>query len=470
MDDRLNHPDRLFPADPRSRQIARELYASIRDLPIVSPHGHCDPRWFAGDAGFRDPAALLVQPDHYVLRMLVSQGVPLESLVSIPEAETGDVRQRRIWRLFAERYHLFFGTPTRMWLDHGFEHLFGLTEPPGASNADSVFDRISDMLRRPSFRPRALFDQFRVEFLATTEDALDPLSEHSAIAASGWPGRVVTTYRPDSVTDPDHEGFIQNLEILTGITGCDVSSWDGYLEAHRRRREVFRKHGAVATDHGTPLPVTADLSNSECHSLWERVRTGRADDRDAEWFRGQMLTEMARMSVEDGMTMQIHPGSWRNHSRDVMARFGRDMGFDIPQRADFVGGLQPLLNAVGHEPGLRIIVFTLDEATLGRELAPLAGAYPALFLGPAWWFFDSPDGMRRFREMTTETAGFWNTAGFNDDARSLASIPARHDMARRVDCAFLAERVADHRLSEIDAHAIARTLTVELPKRAYGLE
>ncbi len=467
----LTHPDRLFPSDPRTREIARELHSAIVDLPVISPHGHCDPGWFALDRNFSDPTALLVQPDHYVLRMLVSQGIRMDDFGVGPNAgERRESQQRRVWKLFAENYHLFHGTPTRMWLDHGFEHLFGLDEPLSAANADHYFDCIGDILQQQSFRPRALFDRFGVEFLATTEDALDPLADHAAIASSGWPGRVVTTYRPDSVIDPEFPGFLGNIDRLSVISGCDTATWEGYLDAHRRRRQAFREMGAVATDHGVPLPVTEDLPIADCHALWSRVRSGMAGKGDAEAFRGQMLTEMARMSIEDGMTMQIHAGSRRNYSRAVHDRFGRDMGFDIPQRSDFVGGLRPLLNAVGHEPGLRIILFTLDETTLGRELAPLAGAYPALLLGPAWWFFDSPDGMRRFRELTTETAGFWNTAGFNDDSRSLASIPARHDMARRVDCAFLASLVADHRLGESDAHAIAEALTVELPKRAYGLE
>ena len=467
----LNHADRFFPRDPRTREIAKELHSAVADLPIISPHGHCDPGWFALDRNFADPVTLLVQPDHYVLRMLVSQGVRLQDLgVDSNAGERSESGQRRIWKLFAENYHLFLGTPTRMWMDYGFEHLFGLDEPLSAVNADSYFDRIGDALERPSFRPRALFDRFGVEVLATTEDALDPLADHAAIAASGWPGRVITAYRPDSVIDPDFPDFLGNIDRLSEISGCDIASWEGYLDAHRCRRQAFRAMGAVATDHGVPHPSTEDLPIADCRTLWNRIRSGNAGKGDAAAFRGQMLTEMARMSLDDGMTMQIHAGSRRNYSRAIHDRFGRDIGFDIPQRSDFVGGLHSLLNALGHEPGLRIILFTLDETALGRELAPLAGAYPALLLGPAWWFFDSPDGMRRFRELTTETAGFWNTAGFNDDARSLTSIPARHDMARRVDCAFLAERVADHRLSESDAHSVARALTVEIPKRAYGLE
>ncbi len=466
---RLIHPDRLFPPDPITRGIARALYAEISDLPIFSPHGHCDPAWFALDQPFTDAASLLIQPDHYVLRMLVSQGVTFEALGLAPDGAPKESDPRAIWRVFSQNYHLFRGTPTRLWMDYTFSELFGFDTSLTAETADAYFDRISDCLGKAEYRPRALFDRFEIEMLATTEGALDPLEHHAAIAQSGWNGRVVTTYRPDEVTDPEHENFTANLAQLGQKSGCDVGSWAGYLEAHRIRRAVFRDHGAVATDHGVVLPQTADLSRQECEALYAKVYGGQANPKDAALFRAQMLTEMARLSVEDGMTMQIHPGSVRNHSRNVFARLGRDKGYDIPRQVDFVGGLAPLLNAVGDVPGLRIVVFTLDETTYSRELAPLAGAYPALFVGPAWWFFDSPDGIRRHHEAVIETAGFYNTVGFNDDTRAFPSLPARHDMARRVDCAFLAERVADHRMTEAEAHDLAHALTLDLPRRAYRL-
>jgi glucuronate isomerase len=465
----LIHPDRLFPRDPATRRIARAVYAGISDLPIFSPHGHCDPAWFADDQPFSDPAALLIQPDHYVLRMLVSQGVTHDALGLAPEGSPKQADPRAVWRRFSQNYHLFRGTPTRLWMDYTFSDLFGMDAGLTDATADAYFDRISECLAEADYRPRALFDRFGIELLATTEGALDPLSHHAAIAKSGWQGRVVTTYRPDEVTDPEHENFAASLDQFAAASGCDVSMWAGYLEAHRVRRAFFREHGAVATDHGVPTPQTADLGRQECEALFDKVRKGRASASDAAIFRAQMLTEMARMSIEDGMTMQIHPGSMRNHNRRVFARLGRDKGYDIPRQVDFVSGLAPLLNAVGDAPGLRIIVFTLDETAYSRELAPLAGAYPALFIGPAWWFFDSPDGIRRHHEAVIETAGFYNTVGFNDDTRAFPSLPARHDMARRVDCAFLAERVADHRMTEAEAHDLARVLTLDLPRRAYCL-
>lgn len=462
--------DRLFPADPSARAVARRLYDGVKGLPIVSPHGHTDPAWYAEDEPFPDPARLFVIPDHYIFRMLHSQGVGLEDLGIAPRDGGGPAADpREVWRLFARHYHLFRGTPTRMWLDHAFATLFGFEERLSAENADAYYDRIADCLARSEFRPRALYERFNIEVIATTESPLDPLAHHDAIRRSGWGGRVVTAYRPDPVIDPEFEGFRANVERFGEVTGCDTLSWAGYLEAHRRRRAYFRERGATSTDHGHPSAATADLSPSEAETLFAKVVGGDANAAEAELFRAQMLTEMAAMSVEDGMVMQIHPGSFRNHNGGVFARFGRDMGADIPMRTDYVHALKPLLDRFGNERGFTLILFTLDETSYSRELAPLAGHYPCLRLGPAWWFFDSPDGMRRFRELTTETAGFYNTVGFNDDTRAYLSIPARHDVARRVDCAFLADLVVARRLDEDEAQEVAGDLAYRLAKETYKL-
>jgi len=463
-------PDRLLPVDPAARSLARRLLAEVTPLPIVSPHGHTDPSWYALDQPFPDPARLFVVPDHYVFRMLYSQGVKLEEL-GVPSVDGTPVETdgRRIWRRFAEHYHLFRGTPTRLWLDHAFATLFGLEERLSARNADSHYDRIADCLARPEFRPRALFERFNIEVIATTESPLDDLRWHRQILESGWSGRVITAYRPDPVVDPDFQGFAANLDRFGELTGCDTGSWRGYLEAHRQRRAFFKTMGATSTDHGHPTARTLDLDGQAAADLFARVRGGSAPAAEREAFRAQMLTEMARMSLDDGLVMQIHPGSWRNHDPHLFARFGRDKGADIPTRTDYVEALRPLLAAVGHRADLTVILFTLDESAYARELAPLAGVYPCLRLGPAWWFFDSPEGMRRFRETTTETCGFYNTVGFNDDTRAYLSIPARHDMARRVDCAYLARLVADHRLDEAEAHDLARDLAYGLAKKAYRL-
>lgn len=463
-------PDRLFPAEPTLRATARRLYAAVKDLPIVSPHGHTDPRWFAEDAAFADPAQLFVTPDHYVFRMLCSQGVPLAHL-GVPRADGGPVETdgRRIWRRFAEQYHLFRGTPSRLWLDHAFAEVFGWEGRLSAATADAAFDHIAERLARPDCRPRALFDRFNIEVIATTESALDDLRWHRMIRDSGWTGRVITAYRPDAVVDPDFPGFAQNVERLGALTGEDATTWTGYLAAHRARRSVFRDHGATSTDHGHPTARTENLSQAAAAALFGRVLAGRASADEADAFRGQMLTEMARISLDDGMVLQIHPGARRNHSAAILQMFGRDKGFDIPGRTDFVAALKPMLDAVGQEPGLTVILFTLDESAYARELAPLAGAYPCLRLGPPWWFHDSPEGMMRFRQMATETAGFYNTAGFNDDTRAFCSIPARHDVARRVDCAFLATLVGTGRLDPDEAEDLAPELAHGLAKRAYRL-
>ena len=459
------HPDRLFPADPAARAIARGLYAGVKDLPIISPHGHTDPQWFATNARFGNAAELLLVPDHYVFRMLYSQGVALESLgIGNP-----DFDPRAAWRILAERYHLFRGTPSRMWLDWVFAEVFGIDVRLDAATSDHYFDSITAQLATDAFRPRALFERFNIEVIATTESPLDSLEHHTAIRQSGWQGRVITAYRPDPVVDPEFEGFRENLGILSGLTGEDCLSWPGYLAAHRQRRAFFAGMGATSTDHGHPTAQTADLAPVEAEALFRKVSAGAFTPADAELFRSQMLTEMAAMSLDDGLVMQIHPGSFRNHNAGVFARFGRDKGADIPTRTDYVHALRPLLDRFGNEPDLSIILFTLDESSYARELAPLAGHYPCLRLGPAWWFHDSPEGMRRFRHATTETAGFYNTVGFNDDTRAFLSIPARHDVARRIDCGFLAQLVAEHRLEEWEAAELAVDLSYNLAKAAYRL-
>ncbi|HEY1604275.1 MAG TPA: glucuronate isomerase [Allosphingosinicella sp.] len=462
--------DRLLPPDPATRAIARDLYAHVAGLPIVSPHGHTDPAWFATDAPWSNATELLLAPDHYLFRMLYSQGVKLEALGVPSRGGPSKADPREAWRLFASHYYLFRGTPSRLWLDHVFVTLFGLDVALEAATADLYYDRIGAALATPAFRPRALFNRFNIELLATTEGPQEDLVHHAAIRASGWKGRVVTTYRPDAVVDPEHEEFRAALARFGSLTGEDVESWKGYLAAHRRRRADFRAAGATATDHGHPTADTADLAPAEAEALFRRVVGGNWSGDDAQLFRAQMLTEMAAMSVEDGMVMQIHPGAFRNHNRGLHRSHGRDKGADIPTRTDYVRALKPLLDRFGNEPRLSIILFTLDESAYARELAPLAGHYPCLKLGPAWWFHDSPEGMRRFREMTTETAGFYNTVGFNDDTRAFLSIPARHDVARRVDCAFLARLVAEGRLQDWEAAELAHDLTYGLVRRAYRLD
>ena len=462
----LIHEDRLFPVEAGARTIARSLYGSIKDLPIVSPHGHTQAAWFAKNEAFPDPAKLFVQPDHYVYRMLLSQGISLDDL-EIGKPEMKD--PRRVWHIFARNYFLFRGTPTRMWLDFAFHELFGLKQRLSEATADHYYDVISEKLKTPEFLPRALFERFKLEVLATTDSPLDSLADHEAIRRSDWKARILPTFRPDPVVDPEFAGFPANISELGQQTGEDTSSWAGYLNALRKARIRFRTLGCTASDHGHPTALTADLSQQECEELFDRVFTGAADADQRELFRAQMLTEMAGMSIEDGLVMQIHPGSVRNHNHALYQKYGRDIGADIPQPTNYVNALRPLLNRFGNEPNLTIILFTLDETTYSRELAPLAGHYPCLRLGPPWWFHDSPEGMLRFRQQATETAGFYNTVGFNDDTRAFLSIPARHDVARRMDCGFLAKLVTEHRLAEDEAFEVVHALTYDLVKKAYRL-
>ena len=469
------HEHRLFPAEGAARAVAVKLYETVKDLPIISPHGHTDPSWFAENKPFPNPTALFLQPDHYIFRMLYSQGISLESLGIPQQGAAGDssaaqqVDPRAAWRIFAQNYFLFRGTPTRMWIDYAFQTLFGLNERLSGDNADEYYEIIDKALQTPEFLPRALFERFRIEVLATTDAAVDTLSWHKQIQESGWKGRVVPTFRPDAVVDAEYLGFKENLVELGRVSGEDVSNWKGYLNALRSRRAFFKSMGATATDHGHLTAMTADLSETDASNLYSRIYSGRHEAGDVELFQAQMLTEMAGMSVEDGLTMQLHPGSVRNHNLHVYEKFGRDKGCDIPSPTEYVHALRPLLSRYGNEPNFTFIVFTLDESTFSRELAPLAGHYPCLKLGPPWWFHDSPEGMMRFRENATETAGFYNTVGFNDDTRALLSIPARHDVARRIDCAFLGRLVSEHRLDEEEAFAVVKDLTVNLVRKAYRL-
>ncbi len=466
----LLHPDRLFSSCPEQRGIARELYDGIAALPIVSPHGHTDPRWFSQNRPFANATELLIQPDHYLLRMLYSQGIGLDELgIERIDGGAGFADPAEVWQIFARHYHLFRGTPTRLWMDHVFAEVFGIDELLCADNGPEFYAQINRALATPEFLPRALFERFNIEVLATTESPLDPLDAHRALREDPWEGRVITAFRPDPVVDPDYEGFADNVAQLAVLSGESCDSFSGYLRALRERREYFRSMGATSTDHGHPSARTADLNADVCERLYRDALAGTLSAEEADLFRGQMLLEMARMSLDDGLVMQLHPGVSRNHNAWLHLRFVRDRGGDIPLPGEFVRALQPLLQRFGNESSFTLILFTLDETTYARELAPLAGHYPCLKLGPAWWFHDSPEGMLRYRQQVTETAGFYNTVGFNDDTCAFLSIPARHDVARRIDCRYLAQLVAEHRLGMAEAHQLAQDLACNLAREAYRL-
>jgi glucuronate isomerase len=456
------NPDRFFSPDPIIRSLAREIYEPAAHLPIVSPHGHVDPRLFADpNATFGTPADLFIIPDHYVTRMLYSQGIPLESLL------TGD--HRAIWKLFCENFHLFRGTPSGLWLTHELSEVFGVDEKPAASNADRLFDTVSKKLSYPEFSPRRLFERFRIEVLATTDAATDTLAHHQAIRASGWSGRILPTFRPDAVVNLDASNWKANITILSQVSNIDIVDYASYIRALEQRRNFFRSMGATATDHAALTPATAELTPVEADAIFQRALKGQSTPDDAVRFTAHMLMEMARMSIEDGLVMQLHPGSLRNHNAQLFQRFGADKGADIPVQTEYTRNLLPLLNKYGNDARLTLILFTLDETAYSRELAPLAGHYPALKLGPPWWFHDSLNGMTRYIDQVMETAGLYNTAGFNDDTRAFCSIPARHDVWRRASANWLAGLVARHIVDLSDAREMMTELAIHLAKRAYRL-
>ncbi len=464
-------PDRYFDPNPEQRRIARGLYESVADLPIVSPHGHVDPRLFADEnVTFGTPAELLIIPDHYVFRLLYSQGVSLEEL-GVPRKDGGPVEtdHRKIWQTFGENFYLFRGTPTGMWLAHELEEVFGIEEKLTGTSAQRIYDRIEACLATPAFRPRALFERFNIEVLCTTDAATDPLIHHQAIKASGWPGQIRPTFRPDALTNLQAPGWRESIAALGEITGINVNSYAAFVQALEDRREFFKSMSATATDHGVLTPYTAELTAREAEEIFRRALRGEAGEEDAVRFTAHMLMEMARMSTEDGLVMQLHCGSWRNHNSFVYESFGADKGCDIPIRTEFTRNLRPLLNRFGNDRRLTLILFTLDETTYSRELAPLAGHYPVLRLGPPWWFHDSLNGMMRYRQQVIETAGLYNTVGFNDDTRAFPSIPARHDLARRVDANWIAGLVVRGVVDMDDAREMILDAAYRLVKRAYKL-
>lgn len=460
---RRRDPDRLLPVDPATRAIARDLYQRVAEAPIVSPHGHVPVEWLAEDRAFRDPAHLLVTHDHYVTRLLHAGGVDLPLLGVGATADP-----RAVWRLLAEHWHLFAGTASGYWLEEELDTVLGIQESLTPASADRIYDAIAARLAEPAFRPRALFDRFGIEVLATTDDPLDDLALHAALRDSGLGGRVLPTFRPDRYLDPDAAGFGDAVDRLLAVTGRP-GTFAGYVAALEERRRHFIRHGAVSTDHGVEEPLTVDLDAGEAERLFAVVRSGTADDRERRTFRGHMLFQMARMSVEDGLVMTIHAGVVRNHHTPTFEAFGPDTGHDIPVRTDFVHGLRPLLQRFGNSDGFHLVLFAVDETVYSRELAPLAGFYRSVHIGAPWWFLDAPDAIARFRSAVTETAGFSRGSGFIDDTRAFLSIPARHDTARRADAAFLARYVAEGRIGLDAAERIADDLVGPLPKRVFKL-
>lgn len=463
------HPDRLLPADPGVRSIAREIYAEMAEQPIVSPHGHVDPRLLVDDESFRDPTALFITPDHYVTRLMHARGVDLSTL-GVGRGPLDDADARRAWRLLAEHWHAYAGTPSRYWIEHELHHVFGVTSVLTPATADGIYDQVAACLTRPEFSARALFDRFRIQVLATTDDPCDDLSAHRTLREDpGFDGLVLPTFRPDRYLEPGRADFRELTEHLGAAADLTVDTYAQYTQALRERRLFFREMGAVSSDHSHADVDTTRLEEADAERLYRRARAGEITEQEATALRRHLVADQARMAADDGLVMTLHPAVFRNHHRGILERYGADVGFDIPTSVDFVHGLAPLLNDVGLDPRFRLVLFTIDETVLSREIAPLAGVYPSVYAGVPWWFIDAPDAIARFRRAVSETIGYSRTSGFIDDTRAFCSIPARHDMARRVDAAHLAGLVAEHRMRIEDALALARTLPVAHPRDVFRL-
>ncbi|MFN8531809.1 MAG: glucuronate isomerase [Anaerolineae bacterium] len=463
--------DRLFSPDPARRSIARTLYERVALLPLICPHGHVPPRMLAVDQyDWGTPVDLLIIPDHYIFRMLYSQGIALESL-GIPRKDGRAVERdhRKIWQTVCDHWYVFRGTPTGIWVRDELREVFGIEQKINSANAQAIYDALSEKLALPEFQPRRLFERFKIEVLATTDAASDTLEYHQAIRDSGWNGRVIPTFRPDAVVNLDTENWRGQIDALSAVSGIDIHDYQSFIDALENRRAFFKSMGAAATDHAAVSAATAQLTHAEAEAVFLRALRGQTDANDAARFTGHMLSELARMSLEDGLVMQLHIGSHRNHNTTIFEHFGRDMGADIPTASEFTVHLKPLLNRFGNDPRLTLIAFNLDETTYSRELAPLAGHYPALKLGPPWWFFDSVNGMARYFDSVIETAGLYNTAGFNDDTRAYPSIPARHDVWRRVSADWLAGLVTRGIVDEEDADEMIVDLAYRLAKKTYRL-
>lgn len=461
---------RFFDPEEAVRKTAYELYKNVRDLPLISPHGHVEAKLLADNEPFPDPTELIIIPDHYIYRMLYSQGIPLESL-GIPTADGSSVEKdhRKIWQIFGDSFYLFAGTPTGIWLTHELVEVFGIESKLNSKNALSIYDKMVEKLKTKDFLPRTLFEKFNIEVLTTTNTPSDPLTSHTKLKESGWNMRVIPCFRPDAAVNITSNKWKDEIDAVSKVSGIEIHDYKSYIKALENRREYFKKFGAVSTDQGVESPYAHRLSDIEADTIFQRALKGEATEKDAAAFTANMLMEMARMSLEDGLVMQIHAGALRNHNKKVFDRFGLDKGGDIPIRSEYTVNMQEFLNEFGNDPKFTVVLFTLDETVYSRELAPIAGHYPAVKLGASWWFHDSIQGMTRYRQNITETAGIYNTVGFTDDTRAFLSIPARHDLARRMDSNFLAGMVARQIIDMEDARSMSRAMAYDLAKKTYKL-
>lgn len=463
------HPDRLLPAEPGVRAIARRIYASIADLPIISPHGHVDPRLLVDDEPFPNPATLFISPDHYTTRLLHAKGVDLADL-GVGRSDLSEAEARKAWKIFCSHWNVYNGTPVQYWFESELAGIFGIDQVPSAETADAIYDVIAAKLITPEFRPRALLSQFKIELLATTDDPSDSLAPHRALADDpSFTGRVIPTFRPDRYLETLKPGWADAVSLLAQASGIDCSTYTGYRDALQDRRAFFKANGAVTSDHSHLDSYFTRLSDAEASALYAQALVGTISAEGAVAFRRHMMWEMARMATEDGLVMTLHHGVFRNHHTPTFEKFGGDTGHDIPLTVEWVQGMREVLNDFGTHPNFKVVLFALDDSGWARDMAALAGFYPSVYIGSPWWFLDNPNAIRRWREMTTEVAGFTRFSGFIDDTRAFLSIPARHDMSRRLDAGFLANQVAEHRISESVALHTAELWTNSGPREVFAL-
>ena len=463
------HPDRLLPSEPGLRTTARRLYQSVKDLPIISPHGHVPAQWLAKDIPFTDPTSLLITPDHYVNRMLHAHGVELSEL-GVAQPTLSESQSRDAFRTLCSYWSAYRGTPVRLWLDTQLGEVFDVKVQPSADTADQIYDQIATCIASPEFKPRALYEKFGIELLATTDDPCDDLAHHQFLRDDPtWHGRVIPTFRPDKYLEAAQPTWNADVDRLAEVSGIDTGTYEGLIAALENRRRYFKDHGAVSSDHSHFDARTDTLELSVAERIYAAARKGEVSESEATALRRHLVSEMARMACDDGLVMTLHPGVRRNHHLPTFEKYGADVGTDIPVQMEFTEALRPMLNRYGTHPNFQLVIFTIDETVFSREIAPLAGFYPSVFAGVPWWFLDAPEAIRRYRGAITESAGFAKTSGFIDDTRAFCSIPARHDMSRRLDAGFVAQLVGEHRLGEAEAIEVMHDLVVTNPRRAFKL-
>ncbi len=449
------HADRLFPADLSTRMLARRLYESVRGLPLVCSGVVADPSWFAENPALPDPAQVFVQSDRQVWAILRGHGVAPGQLGVADDGASIAGDPASVWKVFAANYHAFRGTPTRLWHDHAFSTLFGLNERLSADNSDRFYTRVAECLAKPEFRPRALFQRFNIELLsalATPFDSLDPY-----LAARGsLKGRLVPTYCPDRLVDANNPGFITALDRFAELTSTDAWTWKGYLDAHRQRRAQFKSAGALAISQFALAARTADLPAEDAEKLFAKIVSRDFSPAEGDLFRAQMATEMARMSLDDGLVLQLHLDTPPVHDPEQK----------VPPPMPSVDGLLPLLQRFRGEPGLRVVACQDGLSAQADELARLASEYACLFVSAGGSGGSEP--MRRFRAMSFQNAAFYKTLNALQGQRFIA-LAALTDAIRRLDCAFLAEFVVAHRLDEDEAHAMAKDVAYGISKKVYHL-